>query len=288
MEKKGWKQIAAGVAVSIVGIVGLTSCENKKENQDENKKPQTEQNDYKYTAGQIMLNDVRIQNGYPAVKSADKAGDPDSILTGVEASSVSYYNGSRYRNKFEYKNPTYKVQGKKDPRKVKIADIKRDTIEEAGKSEYKIEFTYDDRTPEDSIREAKEKIEALKEFNKRAENWKVYKSAKSDNNEWKVVERRDKYSSVVENDYPEARLEELEQKIGSMYHERAAFKDKDLKVEFGYQNASTQDDFDASQEQVSALQDKPEKKEPPKGSISKDAFINEFLRQKRDRGGKKS
>ena len=90
---------------------------------------------------------------------------------------------------------------------------------------------------------------------------------------------------MVENDYPEARLEELEQKIGSMYHERAAFKDKDLKVEFGYLDASTQDDFG---EKVSALQDKPEKKEPPKGSISKDAFINEFLRQKRDHGGKKS
>lgn len=265
MEKKGWKQIAAGVTVSIVGILGLTSCENKNENQEENKKPLTEQNDYKYKAGQTILNDI----GYPTIKPATKAGEPDSILNGVDAKSVRDH--VLRMNKFEYSNPTYEVKGKKDPSKVKVGIARQgdDMITETGKPEYKIKFSYDERTPEDSIREAKERIEAQKEFSKH------FNYNKNTKREWeKIIQRDDQteYSSTVEN--------------GSS--EWTSAEPKNLVIEYGGETYDFET-YDFGEPKISQKPNEPEKKEPPKGSISKDALINALLEQKSGgRGGKKS
>lgn len=286
MDKKDWRQIAMGTVVAIAGVVGLTSCENTKENQDDNKKAKTEQNDYKI--GREVLNDVK----YPTVKSANKEGEQDSILTGVDAKSVRDH--VLRMNKFEYTNPTYEVKGKKDSRKVKV-DIARqgdDMITETGKPEYKIKFSYDERTPEDSIREAQERIEAQKEKEMLRELW----HEAIDNMSTGLI-----YGFDGPVDNPKVlknKLEEMRKRINPEYtlrHVGVPYKDEFDIVHFDYVTPNSTRDNSKKQveeqveEQVSAKQDRPEKKEPPKGSINKDAFINALLEEKRGgRGGKKS
>lgn len=61
-----WKQIAMGTVMSIAGVLGLTSCENKNENQEENKKPQTElstNNFENWTAEKSGKSDGRESDG---------------------------------------------------------------------------------------------------------------------------------------------------------------------------------------------------------------------------------
>lgn len=61
-----WKQIAMGTVISIAGVLGLTSCENKNENQEENKKPQTElstNNFENWTAEKSGKSDGRESDG---------------------------------------------------------------------------------------------------------------------------------------------------------------------------------------------------------------------------------
>ena len=57
-----WKQIAMGTVMSIDGVLGLTSCEN----QEENKKPQTElstNNFENWTAEKSGKSDGRESDG---------------------------------------------------------------------------------------------------------------------------------------------------------------------------------------------------------------------------------
>ncbi len=65
-----WKQIAAGTVISITGVLGLTGCENKNENQEENKKPLTEQDPHWKEEGRYVI----VKNttyDFPAPNSPD-------------------------------------------------------------------------------------------------------------------------------------------------------------------------------------------------------------------------
>lgn len=277
MDKKNWKTLCMGTVVAISGIVGFTSCENKNEKQGENK-PQKEN----YHLGQTVLQNVK----YPTVKTASKQNEVDSILVGVEGDIVRDY--AIGINKIDYKNPTYAAKGKSDPRKVNV-DIQFDdnVVKETGKSTAKFEFTYDERTPEDSIREAKERIEAQKEFNR---YWNVEKDAKDDG-EWIIEQRQDTYSSTVQNDDNKWTATDpenisIEKNGNKFYHEKSKYDDGTVEVEFDYIDMPGLHN-DNGKEQVSQKQQEPEKKEPPKGSISHDAFINALLERKGGRGGKK-
>ena len=95
------------------------------------------------------------------------------------------------------------------------------------------------------------------------------------------------------------KLEEMRKRINPEYtlrHVGVPYKDEFDVVHFDYVTPNSTKDNSKKQveeqveEQVSDKQDRPEKKEPTKGSISKDAFIiNALLEQKSGgRGGKKS
>ena len=68
--------------------------------------------------------------------------------------------------------------------------------------------------------------------------------------------------------------------------QKELYDDGTVKVEFDYIDMPGLHN-DNGKEQVSPKQQQPEKKEPPKGSISKDAFINALLEKNSGRGGKK-
>ncbi|MBQ9271385.1 MAG: hypothetical protein IJ218_03875 [Alphaproteobacteria bacterium] len=330
-----WKQIAAGTVISITGVLGLTNCENKVENQEENKKPQTEsltENPAKH-----ILKEIQVQ-GIPVEKKSTKANTPDSLLE-----SVDIIIDEANPNKKHYEHPTYiaaslsaSVKKIKDGTEIHYRarnfDSKKpeissaiasyetgeyktdtiitqsgDTLLQAGhniKAKLNLKFAYGERTPDDSIREAKEKIEAQKKWKKL---WNAEKRGKSDDEKWIIKERQDIHSSTVENGNhwstpkPEEVIVERKGEEYKFHHEKSIYQEENEKVEFGYitgaKEASLKGDASTfegiiqfanpDEEQVSAKQQKPEKKAPPKGSISKDAFINELLARSRSRNGKK-
>lgn len=225
MDKETFKKIMMGIALAVVPA-GLESCENNNENKDDNTKPQTEQ--IGFNIGNA-LGDI----DYPTVKTASKENERDSILTGIDLVT----DGST----LNYKNPTYSVKGKSDPRKGKLDVI---NVAADGKS-IKFEFSYDEITPEDSIKKVEEKKNSVDSGMNETSN--------------EGESRRNEFTTVNGSD------------------ERVVFEGK----------AITFNSSDPNEEQISAKQPNPEKKGPPKGSISKDAFTNAFLELNRKRGGRK-
>lgn len=138
MDKKTFKNFLLGLSLAVGSAIGLTACENKNENQDDNMDHKTETNEYKI--GQAVLESIP----FPGVKEASSQNAPDSILTGVDFNIE--------KNRAHYTNPRYSAIGERDPEKVRVNA--KDSV---------LEFTYDKKTKEDIIKEAKERIEKGKE-----------------------------------------------------------------------------------------------------------------------------
>ena len=138
MDKKTFKNFLLGLPLAVGFAIGLVACENKNENQDDNMGHKTETNEYKI--GQAVLESIP----FPGVKEASSQNAPDSILTSVDFNIE--------KNEVHYTNPRYSAIGERDPEKVRVNA--KDSV---------LEFTYDKKTKEDIIKEAKERIEKGKE-----------------------------------------------------------------------------------------------------------------------------
>lgn len=254
MEKKDWKTLCMGAVIAIGGIVGLTSCENKNENQDENKKPDAE-----------LVKETRIMPN----------GDTITIARQQSPIYVSEFGHNYSAEKKDTKDGgEWKIEQRQD---TSSSTVQNDD----GKLTTEYKFQHEKSEHKDEVVEVEFGYENALEsmstgliygFDGPVDNPKVLKN----------------------------KLEEMRKRINpeyTLHHVGVPYKDEFDVVHFDYVTPNSTKDNSKKQveeqveEQVSAKQDRPEKKEPPKGSISKDAFINALLEQQKKsggRGGKKS
>ena len=267
MEKKGWKQIAMGTVVSIAGIT-LTSCENENEKQENKEKAKTEQ----------VVNEMSKQGISVFKKGAENA--PDSVLE-----SVDVLEPFHQYNSVQYSNPKYRAKTYNDF----VDDVHLGASENKGVvlSRFDVDnMTAMSASSKEKIDEIKAKLKAGEDYHglKMAED-KPTGSVKTQTFEYDSPELSmawksdDKVQTNTEYSFQHSREYESTVYNGD---------DGTVEVEFEFVGGETYNFENPNEERVSASQSRPEKKEPPKGSISKDAFINALLEQKRGRGGKKS
>lgn len=305
-----WKQIAMGTVISIAGIAGLTSCENKNENGVKETR----------ISPIFSVEDIMKKDPYAFADWKDNYSSLSKFVGKGVKSLMEKVKGEN-KLKSEIEKSGIPVELKTKDGKVYVLNNVGAIHKEDGSMFY-FNPQYREKTDDDAVSHfaptsastrsavVDEATAILLNQDLKGTGLKIGDVVKIDGGNYKIApdgigagtewdiqfkypENDDRPSEMIPYRYaignPNIHLSLLYGKsyvgvFGSAQRNDDVYKDKYAIVDFDTYDFETPK---KPEEQVSAKQSRPEKKEPPKGSISKEAFIDELLAQRGKKGGRK-